>query len=349
MVIKFFTGAPEAENLDWSSASLSDRLLPAFRPASDQHDERLTDPSSILATFPKWRHIPLDGRVFYHSPTKHHGLASSAILPFSTLIEDEDDFIDHSLALLEDLQSSQLAAHEAPDNTTDESTSLLSPSLGTDTSSYSLLPTSPVLPRRLPHPPTGPITSLSLLPTAAHLQALHPQTITVTLIAGVISVSPPRRVHVKRRGGYDMDIVEVVLGDDTRSGFCVSVWLAPSERVVDPLRAATAELRVGHVVCVERVALAAYAGVVYGQTLNRRASGVVTRLSVLHGTQDVPDEVVAKVARVREWVENFVGLSRPGRRVAKGKRKADWARDGPASRTRRRSLAVESFLPPDSQ
>ncbi|KAF2153949.1 hypothetical protein K461DRAFT_119282 [Myriangium duriaei CBS 260.36] len=321
--IKFFTGAPEAKTLDWSEDALSNTLLPVFHDHSRNNLTDLHDISTLSTALAKWRHIPLDGKTFYDPPA---AIDSLPFHPFSTLVEDESAFLDHSLALLENLQSSQLTSASTTATSSSDEPSFLTT---LSTLSPSIIASNP--PRI-----TAQLTALSALPSANHLLRLRPQTLTVSVCAGIISISLPRTVHVRRRGGYDMDVIEAVLGDETRAGFGVTIWLASERRVgEDALRKAIEPLRRGDVVVLERLALAVYGGVVYGQTLNRRGSGVVTRITRVEG--DVDGEARGKVERVREWVGNFVGGER---RV---KRKA--GEEG--LRRSKRVQKRESWLPPD--
>ena len=316
--IKFFTGAPECGELDWSEEALDSQLLPAFLDsqlltatlAPGEGGKHQDVNNSVTSTIPaKWRHISLDGATFYQTPTKP---TASPVLPLSTLASD--DFLDHSLALLDDLQSSQLAAHES--------------TLEDETSFQTSFASSDSLPVHTPlrlHVP-GPITSLSSLPSAAHLTRIRPQTVTVNLIAAVISIAEERTVTL-RNGRGTIGIVEAVLGDDTRAGFNLTIWLGTGSELGDTVRG----LRRGDIVCVERVALAVYAGVVFGQTLNRKVAGVVTRLTKVEGLiESTSEAVVGKIQRVREWAGEYVG---PERAVVKG----------------RMASSRESWLPDDSQ
>ena len=139
-------------------------------------------------------------------------------------------------------------------------------------------------------------TPLIRLPTAAQLHAQIPQTLTVTLLVGIIALHPPRRIHL-RRTGRAVDLIEAVVGDDTEAGFGISFWVDPvsssfdygydisplAQRDMnkqqlpqqensneDELRNELAGLRVGDVILLQCVALAQYRGRVYGQSLGRR-------------------------------------------------------------------------------
>lgn len=339
--VRLLTGAPDKELLDWSDDRLLTRLLPQFISSTSpskplHHDASITD-SSIISTFAlaKWRHIPLDGTVFYQTPQRK--TYATPTRPFSSLLsisDNEADFIDHSLALHEDIQSSQLAPHENEDG--DNDTSFQSTSLLTSTPSTTSFSTSQ--PSVQPLSLTAPITPLSSLPSPSHLLRLRPQTLTITAVVALISISEPRDVHIRRGKGYTMTILELLVGDETRSPFSVTIWLDPAG---DPLRETLDALRPGNVVCLDRLALGVWDGKVFGQTL-RRTTGLGTRIVRLlppgKGMGELSGPVKVKVERVREWMERFVGVA--------GRKRM--AMSPPGGKRRSRRLAGDG-LPPDSQ
>ena len=83
----------------------------------------------------------------------------------------------------------------------------------------------PVIPRNLP------ITNIRTLPIAGHLTQISPQSITVNLICGVLTIYPLRTVTIRPRSNWEdqvirtMDIQELLVGDDTAAGFSISFWL----------------------------------------------------------------------------------------------------------------------------
>ncbi|KAF2220815.1 hypothetical protein BDZ85DRAFT_179006, partial [Elsinoe ampelina] len=188
------------------------------------------------------------------------------------------DFIEHSLAILDALQSSQLAPHEQADLTVDEESTFLTnesftSSLDGSITSPSFIASTTLLSRQPLKPIRSLITPLNLIPSAKHLLRSRPQTITVNLIVGMISISTPRTVHVKR-GSYNMEILEMTVGDETKAGFSVSIWMTPQASVQQTrskadLRTSVELLRPGNVVYIGRLALADFNGQVFGQSLNR--------------------------------------------------------------------------------
>ena len=142
-------------------------------------------------------------------------------------------FLEHSMAVLDDLDSSLIAPQaddtEGVDQTTFLSvTSLATTSFRTSISSDSLDRESPAQngadPVQLKA--IASITDLKRIPNANHITRIQPQTITINLVVGVIAVLPSRTVRLKRLNAQ-MDIIELTVGDDTRAGFPISLWLVP--------------------------------------------------------------------------------------------------------------------------
>jgi hypothetical protein len=180
-----------------------------------------------------------------------------------------------------------------------------------------------------PHLPRirGALTDLQDLPSARYLDSIAPQTMTVNLIVGVLAVHPRRRV-VTRRWKREMDIVELVVGDETRAGFTVNFWLPPAKpanKEEDQLSQSLATLRPQNIVLLRTVGLSSFRDRVYGQSLRRG----MTTLDLLHRQSvdvtnagefcNVPrgprdrdaaiDLSLQKIGRVREWVLRFVGAT----------------------------------------
>lgn len=141
-----------------------------------------------------------------------------------------------------------------------------------------------------------------------------------------------------------MEILDLLVGDETRAGFSVSFWLPPADSQgsraakseSDDLRATLQSARAGDVVLLRNVALSVWRKAVYGQSLGRRWARNCTRIEkiedgAVHKGNVLPFGFVGKLARVRGWRDEFVGR-RAARKVAKsGKRK------------------FEDELPPDTQ
>ncbi|RDA88044.1 hypothetical protein CP532_5297 [Ophiocordyceps camponoti-leonardi (nom. inval.)] len=118
-------------------------------------------------------------------------------------------------------------------------------------------------------------TPLSHIPPAKALQSLYPQTVSINLIAAITSTSESRTVTT--RWGKKLELVEVLVGDETTSSFAVTFWLPPTSSSSSSSSNVVGALRRQDVVLLENVALAVFRGLVRGQSLR----GGVTRLTLL--------------------------------------------------------------------
>jgi hypothetical protein len=157
------------------------------------------------------------------------------------------------------------------------------------------------------------LSDLEDLPNAAYIEKIQPETITVNLIVGIISIAAPRMV--KTRWG-SKTIIEVVVGDDTRSGFTITFWL-PSDAVDKSILAG---LRSQDIVLMQNIALNSFQKKVYGGSLRRN----LTRVHLLHRRKLDPTDKgglfstkalssssrgnvqLQKTVRVKDWVLKFV-------------------------------------------
>jgi hypothetical protein len=202
-------------------------------------------------------------------------------------------FYDHSLAVHNSIPSSQLDSFE---ETTFEETSFMT------TSSAGRIEVEESMPSHL--------SDLEDIPPAPKILALNPQTVTLNIIAGIISIAQPRTVTT--RWGRTLSLVEILVGDDTKTGFAVTFWL-------DQENAAAAEisaLRRQDIVLMQNVALHVFKGKVYGQSL-RRGMTKVSLLwrrdgSGLYSTRELSKRgqmhpQLQKAKQVKDWVLKFVG------------------------------------------
>lgn len=185
------------------------------------------------------------------------------------------------------------------------------------------------------------LSDLGDIPPAAYLCSIAPQTMTVSLVVGIISIAAPRAVAT-RFAGRTATLVEVLVGDDTKSGFAVTFWLnnpnqnqqqrQPSDGGGE--EGVLAGLRGQDVVLMQNVALNAFRGKVYGASLRRDMTRVhlLYRARVDDGDQGgyytpadlarvggrgqergpgaeprVGHPQLEKTRRVRDWVLKFVG------------------------------------------
>ncbi|WYZ37918.1 hypothetical protein EsH8_II_001424 [Colletotrichum jinshuiense] len=349
--VLIFTGAPEA---DWS---FPDSLLfPSTPSATSAPGPAATtaDPTSTsTSTIPSWRSLPLHRGPLRTGFSQHHGLPSD-FLPAAhffnlSLVDSQQtagsqellsQFYDHSLALHHDIASSQLPGPSAsgvpPSTAQTESfdTTATDSFLTTTTDSFQDTTTATTSSMRPPLVTSHHLSDLKDIPPGPELLRLAPQTVTVNLIAGVISVSEPR--GVKTRWGNELTLVEVLIGDETRAGFAVTFWLPSNASAAAAGKkdiTLPSQFRRQDVVLLQNVALHVFRGKVYGQSLRKG----LTRTTVLYrrklgegdeggyyrrrdletdGGGDGVHSQLVKTRRVWEWVLRFVGGEE---RTARGK------------------------------
>ena len=188
--VKFLTGSPLSAQLDWTEDNLLKDFSTVFRAylgdstiSSSDHPTQSIGPAN-------WRHVHLGDKLFHETPIVPR---VNATIDFASPFQnDHDDFLEHSFAVLDNLQSSQIAAHTSQTSSGDEettfvtSTSFATTSMTSD-SDPSLIDKTPTdLAAKSPPSIASPITNLKFLPTHSHLQSLRPQTMTVNLIVGII-------------------------------------------------------------------------------------------------------------------------------------------------------------------
>ncbi|KAE9370400.1 hypothetical protein N431DRAFT_492498 [Stipitochalara longipes BDJ] len=371
-----FVGAPEASSLDWQESGLLNSFSASIARFAGV-DDRSTTPhrtpitpalTSASTTHPSWRSLPLERQHLTTGLTqsfdRHHlftGLSQSkdsqgtsffVASQINSFMEELSQapseshasshasaeellsqFYEESYARHEDIKSSQIApaSDVATSYTSDE---LSSDSFESPLRSFGATKEVPV---------SGHLSNLRDLPNAVYLNSIHPQTMTVNLIVGIISI--PESRAIKTRRGAAVELIEVLVGDETRSGLGVNFWLSSSQSAQEDMRGILSGLRPRDVVLLRNVALSNFRGKVYGQSLRRD----MTKVHLLYRTRVDKSDVrgcysasdlalggpappqVEKTRRVREWVLKFAGM---GAGQQKGK--------GPAQ-------ALKEVLPPDTQ
>ena len=350
--VLFLTGAPSLNSLTWEEDKLCAALQPCFLDSSEHHCQAL---ASAATVGPAWRSLPF---VQPHLPTgltqfnkdgwalsvredggNETSFLSTGDLSFvsatSNVNQNQESwgsemnseellsqYYEHSFALHEDVPSSQIlgSASASADESFVTEAEELSFAL-TDDSDHETddqLARSKLM--------SSQLSDLKDLPNAAYLYSITPQTMTVDLVVGIISISQPRIVKT-RRGGREVELVEILVGDDSRAGFGINMWLSPAEERSNSgprnkhLRDDTLQLRPRDVVLARQVALCSFRGKVYGQSLRRG----MTSLTLLYRNvidkndrrgafrvKDFRDEGVrdcqmTKVQKVKDWVLQFVG------------------------------------------
>lgn len=339
----FLTGAPETDALTWNdSALLSDFESPLKRFMGTRMPASAPSIEASTYAMPKWRAASMTAgqREIVEEPDDHDDPQTQFLIfnDNTTNIQNHLHFLEHSFAQMNDTDSSQVAP--AADDTTYLSvnsftTSISSTSLPTTHDSLST--TASLFETTQQINLLGPVTDLRRIPPADHLLRIAPQTVTVNLICAVISVSPSRTVRLRKRNA-EMDIIELLVGDETRAGFSISFWLAPTDsqqQTPDDMRLALCQLRAGDVALVQNVALSAFKECVYGQSLNRKFARNSTTVAVVRGGgQGLPVHVRGKAERVTMWRDHFVGSD--GKHASSGK-------------TKHFEKSSEEELPPDTQ
>jgi hypothetical protein len=353
-----FAGAPETKALKWDEAELLNTFInPIAKFGGIDVNDPLDNEDRVLETptssAPQWRSLPLERQPletgFLQSFDNHlqysggtHFFTTSQIdsiispsegqpqTMLDTQLSTQDilsQFYEESHARYEDVLSSQLA-----------SASAVSISFASDEYSFNTSSIPSYTPQDIPI--AGHLSNIDSIPKANYLNSIQPQTMTVNLIVGIISNPPPKTIQTRR--GAKMELVELLVGDETRSGFGVSFWLGEKS---GELRGILSGLRPRDVVLMRNVALSNFKGKVYGQSLRKEVTKLYlmyrdrvdkTDIGGCYSTSDLLDEKnaqVEKTRKVREWVLRFVG----GGVVA------------PPGKTKGRVEAVREVLPPDTQ
>ncbi|KAI1263208.1 hypothetical protein F5Y18DRAFT_394999 [Xylariaceae sp. FL1019] len=344
-----FAGAPESHTLNWAGPGLLNHFLgplakfaepPSPTNRTSVHNENTSSlplPDQVV-----WRSIPLHQERLRTGYSQNHALPQSyqgtpdffttlsqSFDTTSNLSDDEasqrflDQFYDHSLAIHQDIASSQLppasfSTDGSSFDTTREGTTEVSLSVDETMSN----------PRSARAIEVSHLSDLEDIPNARYLQSIIPQTMTVNLIVGIISIAEPRTV--KTRWGSTHSLVELLVGDDTKSGFSFTFWLASESSEANVL---VRNLRRQDIILVRNVALGVFMKKVHGHSLRKG----LTKIDLLHRRRIDKDDQgglysmkevsstraahpqLLKTRKVWEWLINFVGDGG----TALGKRKAD--------------------------
>ncbi|KAJ5304972.1 uncharacterized protein N7443_004632 [Penicillium atrosanguineum] len=314
----FLMGAPLSGQLDWDNDELFDKPTPPFHGSQNtEENQLLTNERSV-----KWRVLqPLENeqpnvhQSFYYGPDDPNFLTTHQLKTLEDASTPEDEsilfqFYDHSFAVHE---ASEISISRLSDDSTQETEPRDEKQPATTLPEEEIFESSS--PMRIP----GVLSNLEDLPTAKHLQSITPQTKTVNLIVGIIAIHPPRRI-VTRQWKKELDLIELVVGDETKTGFGVNFWL-PAEKPaktqeIDRLGQTLAALRPRDIVLLRTVGLSTFQDRVYGQSLRG-----MTQINLVHrwpadmtdaGGHRAQRGNREKLNRVREWVLRFVGTDTAG-------------------------------------
>ncbi|KAI1141621.1 hypothetical protein F5Y05DRAFT_373260 [Hypoxylon sp. FL0543] len=345
--ILILAGAPQIHNLDWTESTLLNQFLDPIATFA-RLDNSSSSPAAktILGSAPDvalWRSIPLERtalrtgfsqlhqvRADYHGDGGFFATLTASIDSASGLVgsnkasqEILDQFYDHSLAIHDGVPSSQLPTlsfdtDETSFNTTEERSTQESTQ-----NSKRVSQEQPLIAQ------SAHLSDLEDVPSAAYLHSISPQTMTVNLIVGIISIAEPRTV--KTRWGSTKSLIELLVGDETKSGFSVTFWL--SSELNESSSKILRELRRQDIVLLRNVALSVFMKKVHGHSLRKG----LTKVDLLHRRKLDRDDhgglytmkdvsstrsahpQLLKTRRVWEWVMNFVGAGG----TSLGKRKQD--------------------------
>ncbi|KAL4752959.1 hypothetical protein BDW72DRAFT_170039 [Aspergillus terricola var. indicus] len=330
----FLVGAPTFSSLRWDERDLLSESLPPFE---DCKGCRESFGMFSGSTPVKWRLLPalVVPETAQSKPSRMmtggtqflttHDLATSTGKCTSGQEDSElSQFYDHSFTVHE---TSEVSVPGALSGESALDSGLWTVSTDTSIATSDERET----PAARPHI-QGSITDLKDIPNAVYLNSIVPQTMTVNLTVAIIDIRPPRRVitkHWKR----ELDLVEVVVGDETRTGFGVTFWLPLSndkaattsgcgDGAGEELRASLMPLRPRDIILLRNVGLSCFQDRVYGQSLRRG----YTKIDLLHRQQvdatdtggiyrirDILNHAVkdddlplVKVRKVHEWIRRFV-------------------------------------------
>lgn len=330
-----FAGAPPSSSLNSESCTITqiDDSFAEFLGLASQKPSH-----TPLSTLAPWRSLPLNRKPLHTGFSQTHDasidLASqsefftTADVSFkeqSQSFESDGNgdgettlsqFYDHSLALHNPIPSSQLDSFQ---ETTFEETSFEGTSFMT-TLAAERAGTMESVPSHL--------SGLEDIPPAPKILALHPQTVTLNIVAGIISIAQPRTITT--RWGRTLSLVEILLGDETKTGFAVTFWLEEANAAAAEISA----LRRQDVVLMQNVGLHVFQNKVHGQSLRRG----MTKVSLLwrrdgaglYSTKDLSKRgqmhpQLRKAKKVKDWVLRFVGAA-AGAKTRTSRARLSWDR-----------------------
>ncbi|KAI0129456.1 hypothetical protein BJ170DRAFT_273420 [Xylariales sp. AK1849] len=365
------TGAPDNSMLDWDTDELLNAWMePVARFARlygfPQLNTTTTDDSVLGAAL--WRSIPLERTRLPTGFSQVHELDrdfrgtpefyTTLTRPFGATPETRpggeesqrllEEFYHHSLRVHVEIPSSQLPTSSLSTNESSFLTTSLSnsgpsfPSTSFSDGRSADIRTSLSRADRTLELGTSHLSDLEDLPNAAYLHSISPQTMSVNLIVGVISIAEPRTI--KTRWGATKSLVELIVGDETKAGFSITFWLssdaAGKGNAEDSPDHSLRTLRRQDIVLLQNVGLSDFNKTVHGHSLRKN----LTKINILYrrklddediggfySTKDLTANKhahpqLSKTRRVREWVLKFVGgdYVQLGKRKEEGKAVRSW-------------------------
>ncbi|EPQ65079.1 Bgt-3440 [Blumeria graminis f. sp. tritici] len=369
--IIMFAGSPDARSLDWNESGLLNKLQPFMG--------RLCGVNALLSSeitvslHPSWRllspgpankeisnpcgHLVLNSLLHVNSQTdsSFSTLLTDSILDIlSESSEFEKESIETAERLLCDFYEESYSRTEEGYPSLSTSTPSTKGSISSEDFPSDVVPASPVTSANVDIPMGGHLTDLQEFPNSSYLNSIHPQTMTFNVVVGLISV--PETRFVKTRRGTTVELLEVLVGDETQSGFTINFWLPPVSRQINQnqpgenMRCILSKLRARDIILLRNLALGSYCGKVYGHSLKKDITKVYllyrsrfnhNDIGGCYRTADISSDKtpsthepqLQKTRRVWKWVSQFVsvGLLAPSK-----------------SREKFQKLD-EELLPPDTQ
>lgn len=359
--IILLTGAPLTGSLDWAEESLCCSLQSCFE--GREVVEALPPRSK---TQPAWRNLPLNVQHLPSGLTQMSPMRGSAesetredseetsfltvtdlsVLPDGSIERLSQDvqssgssdsdaltqFYEHSYAVHEELPASDVYGF---DSINDKSQFPIDKIDQSDENPSEAEPLTQKIARAKPRSLNA--TNLRDIPKSSVIRALGPSTMSVDLVVGVLSISQPRMIRTKKYGRL-VELVEMIVADDTKSGFGITIWLPIlKERNAksvqeDDLRLGVTRLRPQDIILARNVALNSFKEKVYGQSLRKG----VTKLDLLYRNvidshderghysweelhRGIDEPQLARVRALKEWMMSFVGITRTPRIDGDGK------------------------------
>jgi hypothetical protein len=342
--VQLLTGAPTKETVERTSSKFCDTFVPAFgryleeiSSADEELEDRNGNESFELsrspteyATFglPKWRAVPL--KHMHKRAAKTTGELTAPPLSISQTLR----IVDRGLETTQTTEFLKHSYHAYSQSELDgiddvaESGSLETISLSTQDVSEMSIDTFSIE-SDIPHEFKIPAFLSSLRTLANPQNALAGQLLVkVNLMVGVISVLPTRTVTL-RRNKRTMNIVEVIVGDDTGAGLSVNFWISPSGDAQNFTKVLPT-IRPRDILLLQNISLSTYRGKVYGQSLNPKLSLAETLLEVIGRDGHVTGKAMGteegkkKLERVVNWVSHFLWRERiPDKGKSRGSKDRD--------------------------
>lgn len=357
----YLLGAPtEGELLEDESASVG--ILPAFRRLyredwDDNNGDEEANITDTPTTTVAWRRVPPAPKL----TVEYQPDSSNGFFAFSPNGEADADITAEYLDSTYTQYLSQ-KVEDIPDSSGNQSIASIESSNSSDVEDRSFV--------------AGGINvkqleKLKIVPTAKKLEALYPQTVSICAVVAVLSVDGPRTVTT--RYGNEMEILNLTVGDDTRSGFGITFWLSPPHKpnttttprrrlrpvseAARKLRETALDIRPQDIVYMGNIALTVFKDSVYGSSMLRD----LTKVHILHRTRRIDrsderfrldrlhDDSLAKAASaVLRWCLDFVGWE--GRHPDDLRQKKRQKLDSNASSSRPdQSSGESSWAPSDTQ